>query len=396
MNSSLRAKIFIFACITVFIGFGAGFYFGNGTFSINKSTQASESLDMRTFWKVLSILEEKHVSSTSTPISDVDKLYGAISGLVDSYNDPYTVFLTPEEKTKFDESIEGVFEGVGMEIAIQDSYLTVVAPLKNSPAEKSGIEKGDIIVSIDGVEAYNMKVEEAVSRIRGTKGTQVTISVLKNKTRENVEIKITRDTISVPVLETKVIGDVFVIQLYSFGTGATEQFKKAMQEFTKSNKKKLILDMRGNPGGFLDAAVDISSLFLPAGKTVVIEDFRSDSEQKIMRSKGGSSWDTNNNMIILIDKGSASASEIVAGALQEHNIAQLVGEKSFGKGSVQQLIDITSTTALKVTIAQWLTPNGVSISDGGLTPNIEVEFDSELFKAEGKDTQLLKALELLK
>jgi carboxyl-terminal processing protease len=396
MNSKLRIKIFIFACITIFTGFVTGFYFGNGTFSLNKSTQASESMDLKTFWKVFNLLDERHVSSTTTPISNIDKLYGAISGLVDSYGDPYTVFLTPEQKIKFDESIEGVFDGVGMEIGIQESYLVVVAPLKNSPAEKAGIEKGDIIVSIDGVDSYNMAVEEAISRIRGKKGTEVTLKVLKKDSRTPIDIKIIRDTILVPILDTKIIDDVFIIQLYSFGNGATQQFKNAMQEFSRSGKTKLILDMRGNPGGFLDAAVDIASWFLPAGKTVVIEDFGQSSSQKILRSKGLSNWNTQNNMIILIDEGSASASEIVAGALQEHDIAQLVGEQSFGKGSVQQLIDITPDTALKVTIAQWLTPNGVSISNGGLTPDIKVEFDSELFKKENKDTQLLKALELLK
>jgi carboxyl-terminal processing protease len=396
MDSKFQVKIFTYLLCTIIIGFGMGFYIGNGTISFNKSTQASETVDMQLFWKVWHLLDERHVSSKEKQLSDKEKLYGAIAGLVESYNDPYTVFLDPEDKAKFDESIEGVFEGVGMEIGIQDSYLTVVTPIKGSPAELAGIEKGDIVVSIDDIDSYNMKVEEAISRIRGPKGTEVTLKVLKKDSKEPQKIKIIRDTISVPTLEVETIGDVYVIRLYSFGNGATQKFKDALRKFNQSGKKKLILDMRGNPGGYLEAAVEISSLFLPAGKTIVIEDFGNKTEQKVLRSKGLSNWNPQNNMIILIDQGSASASEIVAGALREHNIAQLVGEKSFGKGSVQQLVDVSKDTYLKVTIAQWLTPNGISISKEGLSPDIEVKFDSKLFKEENKDTQLLKALELLK
>jgi carboxyl-terminal processing protease len=284
-----------------------------------------------------------------------------------------------------------------MEVGIRDEVLTVVSPLKNSPAEKAGIEKGDIIVSIDGKDSLNMKVEEAVSLIRGPRGTTVSIKLLKKDAKEPVEIKVVRDKIIVPTLETEMINDVFVIKLYSFGANARVEFKDAMLQFAKSKKNKLILDMRGNPGGYLDAAVDISSWFLPSGKTIVAEDFGGKQEQKLFRSKGYTLVDLSKlKMVVLIDEGSASASEIVAGALSEHNVAELVGTKSFGKGSVQELIDITKDTALKVTIARWLTPNGNSISAGGLTPDVEVKFDAELFKKHDKDTQLQKALELLK
>jgi carboxyl-terminal processing protease len=284
-----------------------------------------------------------------------------------------------------------------MEIGIKDDYLTVVAPLKNSPAQKAGIEKGDIILKIGEKESANMKIEEAVSYIRGPKGSVVVLSVLKKDTTKPVEIKITRDKILIPTIETEVIEDVFVIRLYSFGASATSDFKGAIQQFSQTKKNKLVLDMRGNPGGYLDAAVDISSWFLPAGKTVVTEDFGSSTTPKIFRSKGYNLLNISKlKMVVLIDEGSASASEIVAGALKEHGVAQLVGVKSFGKGSVQELIEITPETALKVTIARWLTPNGNSISAGGLIPDTEVKFDVELFKKYQKDSQLLKAIELLK
>ncbi len=396
MNSKLRTQIFTWMCLTIALGFGAGFYIGNGTVSF-RHTQASETADMTAFWKVWNTINEKFVSASSTQnISDTDKMYGAISGLVDSLEDPYTVFFTPEEKTKFDETIEGTFEGVGMEVGILEERLTVVAPLKNSPAQKAGIESGDLIVSIDGHNTLGMKVEEAVSLIRGKKGTIVTLGIIKKGTQKEVEIKISRDQIVVPTLETEEKGDVFIIKLYTFGATAQTEFKTAMQQFVRSKKTKLILDMRGNPGGYLDAAVDISSWFLPTGKTIVSEDFGSDIPAKVFRSKGYNLLKFKPNMIVMIDEGSASASEIVAGALKEQGVARLVGAKSFGKGSVQELIDITPDTALKVTIARWLTPNGNSISLKGIEPDVEVKFDPELFKKTKEDTQLQKALELLK
>lgn len=396
MNSKPKAQFFTKIAIVIVFSFGAGFFIGNEGVSSN-STQAMGEVDMAPFWKTWNILNEKYVSASSTlSFSNQDKLYGAISGLVSSLDDPYTVFLEPKAKTKFNESIEGIFEGVGMEVGIRDKLLIVVSPLKNSPAQKAGIEKGDIIISIDGISSVNMQVEEAVSLIRGAKGTTVLLNLLKKNADKPVEIKVVRDSIVVPTLEVEIVNDVFVIKLYTFGANARLEFKRAMEQFVQSKKKKLILDMRGNPGGYLDAAVDISSWFLENGKTVVTEDFGAGKEPKVFRSKGYTLLKQNPEMIILLDEGSASASEIVAGALKEHNVAKIVGTNSFGKGSVQELIEITKDTALKVTIARWLTPDGTSISDGGLKPDVEVEMDMKLFKEKNKDTQLEKALDLLK
>lgn len=398
MNSKLRGQVFVAIFATILIGFGAGYVVGNNnSFSFSKSTQASEQVEMEAFWKVWNELEEKFVSaSTTQKVSDEDKLFGAISGLVESVGDPYTVFFTPELKEDFDESITGTFSGVGMEVGVHDDNLTVVAPLKNSPSQRAGILAGDHVVSIDGTSTKGMSTEEAVTLIRGEKGTVVTLEILRKGESELRTVPITRDTIVVPTIETEHIGDVFVIRLYTFGTSATAEFRQALREFATSKKKKLVLDLRGNPGGYLDAAVDISSWFLPAGKIIVSEDFGAGEESKVFRSKGYNIFRSDLRMVVLIDKGSASASEIVAGALQEHGVAKLVGEQSFGKGSVQELVDITPTTALKVTIARWLTPNGNSISNGGLTPDVKVEFDAESYKEKEVDTQLQKALELLR
>lgn len=396
MNSKLRVQFFIGLLLTVGIGFGAGYAAGHSTFPFSK-TQASEQVDMTAFWKVWNALEENYVSASSTEnISDEDKMYGAIAGLVDSLGDPYTMFFTPEEKEEFDETLTGTFSGVGMEVDVRDDVLTVVAPLKGSPSEKAGIMSGDRIIEIDGKTTQKMSSDEAVTLIRGPKGSVVTLRVVRKDETTPREIKITRDTIVVPTIETEQIGDVFVIRLYSFGANATNEFRQALRSFVSSNKKKLVLDLRGNPGGYLDAAVDISSWFLPAGKTVVSEDFGEGEDPKVFRSKGYNVFGSDLKMAVLIDGGSASASEIVAGALREHGVATLVGQQSFGKGSVQELIDITPTTALKVTIARWLTPNGTSISEGGLTPDHVVEFDAELYREKKEDNQLQKAIELLK
>jgi len=361
--------------------FGSGFFIGNNKQSfLGNGVSAEEPLDLTSFWKTLSILEEKFVDTREAGATNEEKVYGAIQGLVDSFGDPYTVFFPPVENEQFEETISGVFVGVGMEVGIRDDSLTVIAPLKNSPAEKAGVKSGDKIISIDGESALDLSVEEAVRKIRGEKGEIVTITVLREGQKEPITIDITRDTILVPTIETKTIDDVFYIALYSFSASAPSEFRYALREFAESGKKKIVLDLRGNPGGFLDVAIDISSWFLKSGKIIAVEDFGGSKEQKIFRSKGYAPFKDNLKVAILIDEGSASASEIVAGALSEHSKAVLVGKNTFGKGSVQELVSITENTSLKVTIAKWLTPEGKSISDGGLTPEFEIDLDVEKYK----------------
>jgi len=356
---------------------------------------AQESLDLTSFWKTYNLLQEKFVNSSDKKITDQEKVYGAISGLVSAYGDPYTVFFPPEENEKFEETISGKFEGVGMEVGIRDEVLTVISPLKNSPSEKSGVKSGDKIVSIDGKPSLDMSVEDAIKQIRGPKDTVVKISVIREGEKDPLSIEIKRDVIVVPTIETKIIEDVFVISLYNFSATASTEFRNALREFVKSKKHKLILDLRGNPGGYLESAVDISSWFLPAGKIVVTEDFGKPGKEKVLRSKGYNIFNEKLKMVVLINEGSASASEIVAGALKEHGVAKLVGQNTFGKGSVQEFIEVTDKTSLKVTVARWLTPNGKSISDGGLSPDYDVEFDTEKYK-KGVDTQLQKAIDVLR
>jgi carboxyl-terminal processing protease len=366
------------------------------TSALDSQNQSEAELDLGPFWKALGALDSKFISTTassSVPKSQ-DKVYGAIQGLTASYGDPYTVFFPPRETKSFEEEVRGNFEGVGMEIAIKDGTLTVVAPLKGAPADRAGIKSGDQILKIGKLFTGGMSVEEAIQKIRGPKGTTVTLTTKRNGDAQDIVIE--RDVINIPTIDTKLRSDgIFVISLYTFSANSPELFRGALREFIQSGSDKLVLDLRGNPGGYLDAAVDMASFFLPLGKTVVIEDSGAKAPQQFERSKGFDVFNDKLRMVVLVDQGSASAAEILAGALHEHGIAKLVGEKTFGKGSVQQLIEITPDTSLKVTIARWLTPLGHSISQNGLTPDVVIAISKKDI-TEKLDPQLEKAAEILK
>jgi carboxyl-terminal processing protease len=382
--------------------FYSGFYIGrdNGkqsvsAVSMNELIGENRKVDFESFWRVWDLIDEKFQPSSSTQIiSNEEKVWGAIDGLVGSLNDPYTDFLPPSDHEQFETTIQGEFSGVGMEVGIEDDILTVISPLKNTPAEKSGIKTGDKILEIDDISSVSMTLDEAVDKIRGPIGTPVVLTVSREGETELIKIEIIRDQINIPTLDTEIRDDVFIISLYNFSANSSNDFRGALREFVKSKKSNLILDLRGNPGGFLNSAVDIASWFLPSGKIIVTEDF-GNKEDKDFRSKGYNIFNDNLDMIVLVNRGSASASEIVAGALQQHGIATIVGEPTFGKGSVQELIQITDDTSFKVTIAQWLTPNGNSISDGGLQPDIVIDNVPKDIATELFDYQLEKAIEIV-
>ncbi|HEY4517650.1 MAG TPA: S41 family peptidase [Candidatus Paceibacterota bacterium] len=347
-------------------------------------------------WRTWNILNEKFVpASTTQPLSDEKKVYGLIEGLTASLGDPYTVFFPPEESKAFKDDISGSFEGVGMEIAIKNNLIVVVAPLKGSPALLAGIKAGDTILEIDGKSTQGMSTDAAVKLIRGKGGTVVHFTVGRVGEKIALKIDVTRDTIQIPTIETGQKDGVFIISLYSFSAPSPQLFREALREFIVSGTPKLVLDLRGNPGGYLEAAVDMASWFLPTGKTIVTEDQGKNGSPVTHRSRGYDIFNPDKlKMAILVDGGSASASEILSGALQEYGIAKLVGERTFGKGSVQELVDITDKASLKVTIARWLTPQGRSISEHGLDPDIVVKRTQE-DAAAGKDPQLDAAIKLL-
>jgi len=363
----------------------------------NPNKDRPANVDFAPFWKAWNLINEKYVpaSTTSETVDDQEKVWGAIKGLTSSLGDPYTVFFPPVESELFESDIRGNFEGVGMEVVAKDGAITVIAPLKDSPAAKAGIMAGDRIIKIDSQETANLSTEDAVGIIRGPKGTRVTLTIFRNGEREPFDIKVTRDVIGIPTIDTKELpGGIFVIELYSFSAQSPNLFRAALRAFILSDNDKLILDLRGNPGGYLEAAIDMASWFLPSSRVVVREDFGQSREEKIYRSKGYDIFSEDLKFVILIDKGSASASEILAGALAEHGRAILVGDRTFGKGSVQELVNITSETSLKVTIARWLTPNGLSISQDGIEPKFTVKY-SPTDREAGRDPQLEKAIEIL-
>lgn len=366
---------------------------------VNKTEGMPEDVDFSLFWKTWKILDENYVATgaaTNTVSTDLDRVYGAIKGMTDALGDPYTVFFPPVENEAFQTEIQGNFEGVGMEMGIKDGSLTVISPLANSPAKNAGILSSDKVIKIDNTISVDMTVEEAVTLIRGKKGTEVVLTILREGITEPFEVKIVRDVIDLPVIDSKYDKktNIFTIQIYSFSTQSANLFRRALREFVMSGSNKLIIDLRGNPGGILDSAVDIASFFLPLGQIVVREDYGFGKDETVVRSQGYDIFNDNLKMVILIDGGSASAAEILAGALSEQGKAILVGTKTFGKGSVQKLVPIDDKTALKVTIARWLTPKGKSISEDGLDPDIEVKLTAEDIKNKN-DLQMKKAVEIL-
>lgn len=401
MENSSNKKHYIITLLLIAVFFAGGIYIGTNhrpaiakVIGISgKETAVETTADFAPFWDVWNKINEKYPGASE--ISDQEKVYGAIAGLVASLEDPYTVFFSPEEAKSFEEEISGNFTGIGMEVGIKNDILTVIAPLKDTPAFRAGIKAGDQILKINDTITTGVSVEEAVKLIRGEKGTPVTLTILSEGGDAPKDVVIVRDIISIPTLDTELRSDgIFVIELYSFTANSPKLFRSAIKEFAESKSDKLILDLRGNPGGYLNAAIDITSWFLPSGKIVVTEDYGDNKEQEVFRSKGYDVFTDNLKFVILIDEGSASASEIVAGALKDHGLADLVGAQSFGKGSVQEVVDVTSDTILKITVAKWLTPNGASISEKGLTPDYEVEFTREDMEAK-KDPQMDKAVEVL-
>jgi carboxyl-terminal processing protease len=386
----------IVAIVLIVVAFFIGKSFGEGKSVLPAHSDLTDS-DIVTqeqfspFWKAWQALNDKDLSAASTSVQD--KIWGSIQGLASSYGDPYTVFFPPVQNKMFNDDIAGDFEGVGMEIGIKNNQLLVVAPLKDSPASLAGVKSGDAILKIDATSTEGMSTDQAVQFIRGPKGTIVTITFLPMGSSAPVVRKLVRDVINIPTLDTDATHpDTFIIKLYSFTATSPDLFRNALRQFVLSGDHKLILDLRGDPGGYLDAAWDMASWFLPTGKIIVTEDFGGHQDSNVYRSKGYDVFNSNLKMLILVDNGSASASEILAGALQEQGVAKLVGQKTFGKGVVQELVSITPDTSLKITVARWLTPNGHNLSHDGLDPDYPVTATSSDPMV---DPVMNKALQLL-
>lgn len=340
----------------------------------------AKDVDFKKFWDTWNYIKEEFYKQ---PVSDVSLYYGALKGLLSGLDDPYSVYFDPEEAKEFAESLDGSFEGIGAEIGIKDEKLQIVAPLSGSPAEQAGLLPGDWIVLIDGVDTLGMTTEEAVSLIRGEKGTSVTLSISRNGLDSLTEVVITRDTIVIDSVKWVIDeNNVMHIGISTFNSDTSKLFSGAVQEALAENVSGIILDLRSNPGGLLTAAIDVASAWV-GYDTVVIERTQNEANAfKGLISPRLQGLKT----VVLVNGGSASGSEIVTGALQDHGYATIVGTQTFGKGSVQDYQELEDGSAIKITTAEWYTPNGRTINKTGITPDIIVDYTIEEYK-QGIDPQ---------
>ncbi|SRR5260221_7151275 len=378
---------------------------------IDKNPPAMVSqVDFSQFWNVWDKVVNGYYDKSK--VDPQKMLQGAISGMVGSLGDPYTMYLPPAQQTSFSQQLAGQFTGIGAELGLKDKQIIVVTPLVGSPAKKAGIQSGDAIVKVNGEDASLWTLPQAVEKIRGPKGTQVTLTVVHKDDTKTTDITITRDVITIKSIDgwlkpisqidgidkTKFVAQssdkIMYLRLSQFGDNTNQDWSNLIGQLAPQfdGAKGIILDLRNNPGGYVTDAQYIASEFLPQGDTVVIQQAGNGDEETLTVNRAGKLL--SQPLVILINKGSASASEIVAGAMRDNNRAKLIGEVSFGKGTMQQAIDLGQGAGLHVTIAKWLTPNGTWVHGKGLTPDIAVDPDT---KDMSHDTQLEAAIgQLLK
>jgi carboxyl-terminal processing protease len=401
-NQKSKAKIYL-SIISVAVFFGIGFYAGQTWHIKKQETQAQEinidrsvtrttDVDFNQFWQVWDRIKQKYVKQ---PISDSDMVYGAIQGLVMSLDDPHSVYFPPKAAEEFSKDLSGELEGIGAEIGVKNNQLLVVSPLPGSPAEKAGLLPGDRILAIDKESTAGMDAGIAVTKIRGKADTKVTLTIGRDKLTKTKDVVITRAKINVPSVsyslkKTSKGQKVAYIRVMSFNQDTTPGFEHYISQLPK-DIKGVVIDLRNNPGGYLDTAVDLASKWVKDG--VIVSEKGLNGLHDEFKTKGDHPL-ADIKTVVLVNKGSASASEILAGALQDYKLATIIGEKTFGKGSVQDLENFPDGSALKLTIAEWFTPLGRNINKEGITPDVEVKQDWSKEKI-GEDKMLSKALELI-
>ena len=377
----------LFAAASIF---SSGWLVGSGKIAI-RSNGIVPVVDNRQAPKEgINELYQQLINNFDGTITDESILDGQKSGLVSAADDPYTQFFNEVETKEFNEELNGTFEGIGAELGKEGNFVVIVSPIKGSPAEKAGIQSGDIIIEIDGEPATDISITEAVKLIRGPKGEEVVLKVIRDG--EEVVVPITRDTITIESVEWKKQGENGIITISRFGDDTVALTKQAAQELKDQGVTGIVLDLRGNPGGLLDAAVGVSSVWLAKGSTVLEEK----RNGEVIKTYKTSDMPIVPGMptTVLINEGSASASEIVAGALHDNKVATLIGTTTYGKGSVQRIIPLAAGGSLKVTIARWFTPDGKNIDKEGIAPDAEVKLTAEDRQAK-RDPQMDSAIESL-
>lgn len=415
MKSLKLTNILLYASLAIFL-FGSGYKLAEWNLKKNSRQQYAytvfnannpdffkkedtKNLDFSLFWDTWEKVEQRYIDESK--IDQEKMFYGAIKGMVSSIGDPYTFFLTPEENQQSKDDLGGKFEGIGAQLGLKDNRVVVIAPLKNSPAEAAGVKTGDYVLAVDGESTETWTLTQAVSKIRGEKGTPVTLT-LGNESGQR-DVKITRDQIKVDsvelTFETSNGARIAHLRLNQFGETTNSEWDAAVNQiasqWNNGQIKGMVLDLRGNPGGYLESAVYLGSEFIEQGETIVTQETTDGNNRTYKVTRAGKLIGI--PMTVLIDGGSASASEILAGALRDHEKATLVGQKSFGKGSVQEALDLKDGAGLHVTIAKWILPNGDWINGKGLEPEIAVENvipEGNTITKE-TDTQLTEALRLI-
>ncbi len=390
--------------ISSLVTFSAGWFFARNLGSAGNMTAQkaatikqdgplpTEEISVRDLNEVWASMSQSYYNTAKL---DLEKLeYGAVKGFVAALEDPYTVFTTPEESQDYENKLEGQLEGIGAELEAKSGKLIVTKPLKDSPAEEAGVHAGDIIYKIDGSLAEEMTLYQAIRKIRGKQGTKVVLTLIRTSLPEPLELTITRRKITIEsVTVEKLPGDLFHVTIHQFNDHTTKEFSDAVQKILLEKAKGLILDVRGNGGGYLEVSINILSELLPGQMPAVIIKERDPNKNRTQKTSGSGRL-ADIPMAVLVDGFSASASEIVAGALQDHKRAILIGEKTFGKGSVQEILDFKDGSELRMTIAKWFTPLDRSIDEVGIKPDREVKMTEADIDA-GKDPQLDEAVKYL-
>ena len=360
--------------------------------NFEEAQKQSEIVDLDLFWTVWSRIEGRYVKAEE--IEEQEMVYGAIRGLVNSLDDPYSLFMTPEETKNFSASLEGKLEGIGAELSVKDKNLMVVTPLRASPAERAGLLPKDIIYKIDGESASEMSLFESVMKIRGEKGTTVTLTIIREGVENPFDVSIVRESIDIESVTVEELDeDIVYLVVNQFNDKTNEEFGKAISKLILSEPKGVIIDLRFNGGGYLDIAVELLSYLLPTGTDAVLIKERG-KEDVIMQTNGKPKL-LKTPLVVLVNESSASASEIVAGGIQDHQRGVIMGAQTFGKGNVQEVDTFFDGSSLRMTIAKWYTPQGRSIEEVGITPDILVEITDEDMENE-YDSQKESAIEYLK
>lgn len=359
--------------------------------SATQAAPVSRDELFKPFWEAWDLMHENYVDQ---PLDDTQLMRGAINGMMGSLGDPNTGYMDPEQYEQANAPLEGEYDGIGAWVDATGDYLTVISPMKDSPAEKAGLKSGDKIIKLNGVDQTGIDPSVTLKSVLGKAGTDVILTIVRDGETEPFDVTITRAKIVVPLVESKMLdNNIAYLNIMQFGDSTAKDVKKQLTDLLKNNPRGLILDLRNDPGGYLTAAISVISQFVDGGTTIMYEQYGNGDKVPYTAKSGGVA--TKIPMVVLINEGSASAAEITAGAIQDLNRGTLVGVTSYGKGTVQSWIPLKNNAgAVKITIARWLTPNGRTIHHKGLTPDVEIKMTEEDVKNE-KDPQLDKAIEIL-